>query len=661
MNFVISTIQTLFRHRWLLLIGTTLFTLSVIYYTRHMQGGYDVKATLYTGVASGYNLESDKRTDWATVQNSMDNLISIMQAESTLKRVCLRLFARVLIQGNPDRETNGITVSSYTTTYNHLKNSPNGNEILKLIDKSSEDKTVSNLEKYMRPHKENYIYGLFYYIHPFYSYNALKNIKVQRRLTSDLLDISYSSSDPGIAYNTVSILMDEFVEEYRRIRYGETDKVIKYFDEELKRIGKKLSTEEEDLTKYNVEKRVINYLDETKEIAAINKEYALREQDAMFALNSSRSMLDELERHMDSNAKQIIKNMEFVGKIKEASDITGRISEVEAMSDSNNKDITALNNNKKRLSELKKELSELTDAYVGHKYSKEGVLRTNIIDQWLEQTLLYEKAKAELLIAQNSRQELNERYVFFAPVGTTIKQKERMIKFTERNYLTVLHSYNEALLRKKNLEMTSAALKVLNAPAYPISAMPTPLKKMVMAACAGTFLFILGFFLILELLDRTLRDSIRTRRLIGLPMLGAFPKDSILEYHNYVEESKSIATKQLSNSILRFCQQKKEGLPYIINFISTEGGEGKSYVIEALKKYWNSIGLKTKVITWKSDFRIDSREYNLAKSITDLYTSEEEDILIVEYPNLREASISLELLQEANLNILVARAAGELG
>ena len=656
MNFVISTIQTLFRHRWLLLIGTTLFTLSVIYYTRHMQGGYDVKATLYTGVASGYNLESDKRTDWATVQNSMDNLISIMQAESTLKRVCLRLFARVLIQGNPDRETNGITVSSYTTTYNHLKNSPNGNEILKLIDKSSEDKTVSNLEKYMRPHKENYIYGLFYYIHPFYSYNALKNIKVQRRLTSDLLDISYSSSDPGIAYNTVSILMDEFVEEYRRIRYGETDKVIKYFDEELKRIGKKLSTEEEDLTKYNVEKRVINYLDETKEIAAINKEYALREQDAMFALNSSRSMLDELERHMDSNAKQIIKNMEFVGKIKEASDITGRISEVEAMSDSNNKDITALNNNKKRLSELKKELSELTDAYVGHKYSKEGVLRTNIIDQWLEQTLLYEKAKAELLIAQNSRQELNERYVFFAPVGTTIKQKERMINFTERNYLTVLHSYNEALLRKKNLEMTSAALKVLNAPAYPISAMPTPLKKMVMAACAGTFIFILGFFLILELLDRTLRDSIRTRRLIGLPMLGAFPKDSILEYHNHVEESKSIATKQLSNSIFRFCQQKKEGLPYIINFISTEGGEGKSYVIEALKKYWNSIGLKTKVITWKSDFRIDSREYNLAKSITDLYTSEEEDILIVEYPNLREASISPELLQEANLNILVARA-----
>ena len=83
MDFIISTIRTLLRHLWMILVGTALFTLFVIYYTRHMVGGYEVKATLYTGVASGYNLESDKRTDWAMVQNSMDNLISIMQAEST--------------------------------------------------------------------------------------------------------------------------------------------------------------------------------------------------------------------------------------------------------------------------------------------------------------------------------------------------------------------------------------------------------------------------------------------------------------------------------------------------------------------------------------------------------------------------------------------------
>ena len=84
MDFIISTIRTLFRHLWIILVGTVLFTLFVIYYTRHMAGGYEVKATLYTGVASGYNLESDKRTDWAMVQNSKHNASRKYPQESVL-------------------------------------------------------------------------------------------------------------------------------------------------------------------------------------------------------------------------------------------------------------------------------------------------------------------------------------------------------------------------------------------------------------------------------------------------------------------------------------------------------------------------------------------------------------------------------------------------
>ena len=115
------------------------------------------------------------------------------------------------------------------------------------------------------------------------------------------------------------------------------------------------------------------------------------------------------------------------------------------MTVSSKTDDQTLINEKKRLSEIKQELNDLTSSYIGHKYTKEGASRTNIIDQWLEQTLLFEKAKAELLIVQNARQELNDRYVFFAPVGTTIKQKERSINFTERSYLTVLQSYNDCI------------------------------------------------------------------------------------------------------------------------------------------------------------------------------------------------------------------------
>ena len=393
------------------------------------------------------------------------------------------------------------------------------------------------------------------------------------------------------------------------------------------------------------------------EYSEANQEgYELREQDALFAFNSSKSMLEELEKHMDSNAKQVLKNMEFVDKLREASSITGRISEAEAMTVSSKTDDQTLINEKKRLSEIKQELNDLTSSYIGHKYTKEGASRTNIIDQWLEQTLLYEKAKAELQIVQNARSELNDRYVFFAPVGTTIKQKERMINFTERNYLTVLQSYNEALLRKKNLEMTSATLKVLNEPTYPISSNSTNRKQIVIAACAVSFLIIVALLLLVEMLDRTLRDASRTRRVTGFKVIGAIPNTSPSRYGGLTKTYVQLSVKELSNSLLRFLTKRKSPGVFIINLFSTSDNSGEEELGNLICGYMQSRMLNARFITYGVDFNTDSTQFLLAKSITDFYTLQGEDVLIVAYPPLSTSNIPSALLHDANANILVASA-----
>lgn len=655
MDYILYITRFLYRIRWWLIIGTTIITLAVIYLTRNMRGNYYVESTLYTGVVSGYSIEASGKMDWAAAQNAMDNLINIIQAESTLKRVSMRLFARIMISGDATKDQNNITSASFRYTYDHVKNSPHGKELLALIDKSSEDRTIENLRRYEKPNKDNYIYGLFYFNHPYYSYGALKNIKVERKASSDLLKISYSSNDPGIAYNTMSILMEEFVNEYRAIRYGETDKVIEYFRSELTRIGNDLRLYEDELTKYNVDKRIINYYDETKEIAAINKEFELREQDVLFAYNSSKAMLEELEKRMDNNVKQVLNSLQLIDKLNEASKLTGKITEMETISSSDANSGEKLQGYRNKLTQTRKELSDISDQYIGNKYSKEGLSKNSIVEQWLDQTLLYEKAKAELQIVTRSRNNLNERYAFFAPVGTTIKRKERVINFTEQNYLTVLHSYNEALMRKKNLEMTSATLKVLNPPAFPISAQSTNKKKIVMMACAGSFFAILAFMLLLEFIDRTLRDTMRTQRLTGAKVLGAFPAQS-KKSHSSNKICDEIAIKYMSSSILRFLTERKENEPYIINFISTAQSSGKTYMINKLEEYWIKLGLKVRVLTAGVDFETNSRQFTLAKSISDLFTAAGEDILLIEYPDLRDSNIPSELLQEANLNLLISSA-----
>lgn len=656
MDYILYLFRSLYRVRWWVILGTVLITALVYFKTKSMRGSYEVETTLYTGVVSGYTIEeSSTGINYALAQNAIDNLINIIQAESTLRRVSIRLFSRILVEGSPDKNQNEITSASYNYTFNHMKNSPHGKELIALIDKSSVDKTVNNFLKYEKPSTDNYIYGLFYFNHPYFSVKVLQEkVKVNRLGSSDLLKVDYSSSDPGIAYNTMEILMKEFVNEYRILRYGETDKVIEFFKSQLDSITGVLANVEDNLTEYNVENRIINYYDETKEIAAINKEFELRNLDVRLAYNSSRAMVGELERQMDGNTRQIITNLDMVNKLKQASELTGKISEMETVTNNSPESAIQLKEYKEALKQTRKELSDISSQYVGGKYSQSGLNRTNIVEQWLDQTLLYEKAKSEMDIILQTREDLNQKYEFYAPVGTTIKRKERSINFAEQNYLTTLRSYNEALMRKKSLEMTSAALKVLNPPAYPITTGSTNRTRIRAMACIGSFIMILIFFILIELIDRTLRDSIRARKLTGSPILAAFPNKMRLNPYNKTFESQS--TRFLSNSILRFFTHREPGKPYILNLLSVDEGSGKTYIAEHLEEYWKSIGLKVRRISEGTDFMATSHGYLLAKETSELYTSTGEDILIVEHPELNRANISTPLLLEAKLNLLVVSA-----
>lgn len=123
MEYILYISRFLYRIRWWLFIGTGIITFTTYYLGKRMLGKtYYVEATLYTGAASGYDIEGgNRKVDWATAQNTMDNLISIIKAESTLQRVSMRLYARSLMKGNPSEDNEYITAYNYNRIYNHLK------------------------------------------------------------------------------------------------------------------------------------------------------------------------------------------------------------------------------------------------------------------------------------------------------------------------------------------------------------------------------------------------------------------------------------------------------------------------------------------------------------------------------------------------------------
>jgi hypothetical protein len=111
---------------------------------------------------------------------------------------------------------------------------------------------------------------------------------------SDIIDIAYSANDAGIAYNTLDILNEVFAKQYQDLRYGETNKVIKFFEKEVARLYRLLSGAEDDLIRYNIDKRIINYGEQTKKVAEMDATHKTSGNNQMLNYTTSKAMMDYL-------------------------------------------------------------------------------------------------------------------------------------------------------------------------------------------------------------------------------------------------------------------------------------------------------------------------------------------------------------------------------
>lgn len=648
----------LYRIRWWIVVTPLLVTLVVILGTRNLEKSYPVDMTIYTGVVSGYGMGVDGggMQNSTVINNTIDNIINIILSKETLREVCLHLYARHMIYGDPAKDNEYISADNYR----HLQNiTPDA--VKSLIDKSSEEKTVENLKKYEEASPSNFVYGLFNWNHQHYAYGSLKNVNVTRLGSSDMLRVSYSANDPGVAFQTLLLLDIHYSKVYQSLQFGATNSAISYFEEELSRIGNELRESEDSLTNYNIQNRIINYGEQTEQVAALDKEFKVQYNDILKKYNNATASVNYLESLKDENIVYLRDNAEFLSKLNRVSELNTRVAEVEAFyTDSTSGSYTTnrLNDYKSQLEDAEKELMQFNQRFSERQYTRDGYPTINFVSQWLQELLLLEKAKAELEVLEESMNELDLEYSHFSPIGSTIKRQERNIDFIERNYLSILSSLNTARLQLKSLEMNSASLKLINPPVFPLNSEPSKRKKMVMAAFAGSLVFIIGIFLLLDLLDRTLRDPVRTMKITGANILGALPGKPSLRQRKYHTLYRDKATQYLANALQGYFRVG-DAAP-IVNIVSMKEGRGKSLLIDLLSDYWNSHGIPVQIIRYGEDFDPGSPEFLIADSIRKFIPVNEDHapfrIILVEHASLQFFAIPKTLLQEASINLTVLRA-----
>ena len=646
-------IRFLYKIRWYLVILPTIALIIAWFQTRNMERVYDANTTIYTGMITGYNMEGTGAIG-GNSQTNITNLMLIITTDNTIHEVALRLFARCMMYGNPNKDNNYISAEHFREL-----NATVPAEVKALIKHNSEAQTYANLKAYEKPMQDNYLFGLLN-AHPYFGINNITSrIKVLQLNNSDIIDIAYSANDPGIAYNTLDILNDVFKKQYEQIRFGETANVIKFFEREVARLYRILTNAEDDLIRYNISKKIINYGEQTKQIAMLEADQQQATNNQLMDYTTTKALMDYLERQLGNRAQIIRSNREFTNSVRDISRIQSRISNLQIMSSENGGADAAA---QQELAKAQRDLQEATgrvrsltrDIEAASFNAETGVKANKMIDSWLEQVLLLEKTKAMMNANDIMQQKIDQQYLFYAPIGATIDRKNRHIGFIEANYLEMLKALNAARLRQRNLQMTTATLRVLNPPMFPLNAQPTNRMMILLGAFLLTFMLTALYFFIIELLDRTLRDRMRSERITKIPVMGCYPKESNLRYRRYNKTISDMALRQLSKVLL---PHFKEGQQNVLNLLSTDAANGKSYLAQELENYWISIGLQVRRLTYNEDFLAEDSKYIMAKSIKDLCSDiMPEEIAIVEYPNLNDNSITPALLNMGTVNLMVTRA-----
>ena len=646
-------VRFLYKIRWYLVILPLISLVVAWFMTRNMDRVYDTSTTIYTGMITGYNIEGTGSVGGQS-QTNITNLMLLITTDATVHETALRLFARCMMYGNPNKDNNYISAEHFRALNNSVPA-----EVKALINHNSEAATYANLKAYEKPSADNYLFGILNY-HPYFGINNITaRLKVLQLQRSDIIDIGYSANDAGIAYNTLDILNDVFARQYAALRYGETNNVIKFFEREVARLYRILTNAEDDLIRYNVEKRIINYGEQTKMVAGMDAQQQQAQNDRFIAQATTRALMDYLERQLGDRAKIIKANKEFTNQITDISRIQSRISNLKLM---NSEGAESGVESQMELAKAERMLQDATDNVRGlvkdieaGTYSTEtGVKANDMISRWLEQVLLLEKTKAEVGAQEKMRAELDRQLLYYAPIGATISRKDRHITFIEGNYMEMLKALNDARLRQKNLQMTTATLRVLNPPMFPMNAQPTNRMMILLGAFLLTFMLTAMYFFIIELLDRTLRDRMRSERITKVPVMGCFPRESTLRYRRFNKTIADMALRQLSKALL---PHFKEGQQNVLNLLSTDAANGKSYIAQELENYWISIGLQVRRLTYDEDFLAEDSRFIMAKDIKDICPDIlPNEIAIIEYPNLDDNSIPPGLLNMGTVNLMVTRA-----
>lgn len=584
--------------KWLILFPSIIAVL-VYFLTSKLPKEFVSGASVYTGIASGVNSSNSddngqSNFDYNAVNNAFDNLMVTIHSRQTSEEVAVKLLAKHLMLKEPELST--LSQEGFDLLAVQIPQ----DERNSLIGKN-EAETTEKIFKELHSSGDNFIAELINSNKGFYSIETINsNLTVKRKQSSDFIDISFKSSDPGVAVWTVRLLSETFISKFKYLKGSETINVVKWFETRLQEAAADLNNSEDKLKDFGVKNKIINYQEQTKFLA---EEKELNESNYYKELSNNEASKRAIARLEDKleNRDVLLKNNEELNRLrKKLGDANEQLERAKIYGNP----VASIDILSNKVNALKKEIQLYVLQYYSLNHTIESVPQENILNKWLNETLISDESEARLKVHIDRRKEFDRQYVEFSPLGMQMSRLEREIDVAEKQYLEILHGLHLAKLRQQNIEMSNN-LQVTDAPSFPTKPIQSRRLPLIIISFLASFFLLLVYFIARDLLDSTIKNGERAEELTGLKLFSALP----------ITSNDDLANAKLENTLLDFAvtnlkielENSNESISnYLITVISNREQEGKTYASNKLAEKLYSLDYSVLFLT--NDERVDDIE-----------------------------------------------------
>ena len=439
----------------------------------------------------------------------------------------------------------------------------------------------------------------------------LKDLKVKGVRGTDIMEISYQSTNQEQSAAIVNYLMDTYLENNIRVNRADVTAAKQFLRKQVPQIEARVVRAEAALRRFKDSNQVVSLQEEAKVGVEALKDFTEEITKAQAQLEGTKSRSQGLQNQLQLTRQQAVS----LTNLSQSPGVQQVLTEYQKVQDElavartrlTDKHPTVRNLANKELA-LKQQLENRVFNIVG---SPESIPEKNLQIGALKQTITGELVKSEVerLALEQQVGVLQKTFLTYHARMKALPRLEQLQRALERKLRVAQSTYQQVLKQLQEVEVieqqqlgNARTISPALVPQKPIS------PKIRLNLALGGFLGVLlgvGTALLLEAMDKSLKNVEEAKRLLGYPLLGSIPQVSDkgkkklsegqeeLPVLNSPYSPVSTAFEMLQTN-LSFTVSDKE--LRVIALTSSCPGEGKSFVSANLAVAMSQLGKRVLLI-----------------------------------------------------------------